>query len=297
MDGFSSHTFKLVSVDNKVHFVKFHFKTEQRIKNLTSEKATELAGKDPDYATRDLFQAIERGEYPAWTVNIQLMTPEQAAKYRWNVLDVTKVWPHKDFPLIPIGRLVLNKNPTNYFAETEQSAFSPSHVVPGIEPSFDKMLQGRLFSYPDTHRHRLGVNYKQIPINQPKQAAVMNQQRDGFMTVNGNGGAAPNYEPNSTGNVKQLGVGLIGITYTPDPVSGTVIKHPVQITDDDFVQAGNLYKLQLSDAKVRLVQNIVNHLKNAKPSIRKRQLAHFRRADSEYGKRIETGLAKHASRI
>jgi catalase len=297
MDGFSSHTFKLVSHESKIHFAKFHIKTDQKIKNLTGEKAKELAGTDPDYATRDLFDAISKGNFPSWTVYIQLMTPDQAPKYRWNILDVTKVWPHKDFPLIPIGKLVLNKNPENYFAETEQAAFSPSHLAPGIEASFDKMLQGRLFSYPDTHRHRLGVNYKQIPINQSRNAPVANHQRDGFMTVNGNGGSLPNYEPSSFDKIKQAGIGLVGITYTPERVTGTVIKHPMQISDDDFVQAGALYNLQPEDAKARLVGNVAGHLANAKPHIRKRQLDNFRRANPEYGKRIEAGMAKSASRI
>lgn len=297
MDGFSSHTFKLVSADNKIHLAKFHIKTDQKIKNLTGERATALAGSDPDYATRDLFNAISKGDHPTWTVNVQLMPSEHAARYRWNVLDVTKIWPHKDYPLIPIGKLTLNKNPDNYFAETEQAAFSPSHLVPGIEASFDKMLQGRLFAYPDTHRHRLGVNYKQIPINQPRHALVANHQRDGFMTVNGNGGSGPNYEPNSFDKIKQVGFNLTGITFTPERVSGTVIKFPMALTDDDFVQAGNLYALQPEDAKTRLVNNVVGHLRNAKPHIRKRQLDNFRRAKAEYGKCIEAAMIKSASRL
>ena len=185
LNGYSSHTFKLVDKNGKYNFCKWHFKTDQGIKNLSAAKATELAGSDPDYATRDLFNAIAKGDHPTWSVYVQIMSPEQAETYRWNILDVTKVWPHADFPLIPVGKLTLNRNPENYFAETEQSAFAPAHVVPGIEPSFDKMLQGRLFSYNDTHYHRLGANYRQIPINQPINAKVSNHQRDGPMTVNG----------------------------------------------------------------------------------------------------------------
>lgn len=291
MDGFSSHTLKLINHENKVTFCKFHFKTDQGIKNLTAQEATRLAGTNPDYATMDLFQAIENKQFPSWTVSVQLMTPNEASKYRWNIFDVTKVWPHKDYPLVPIGKLVLNKNPTNYFAETEQSAFSPSHVVPGIEPSVDKMLQGRLFSYPDTHRHRLGLNYKQIPINRPQNATIHHHQRDGFMVIDGNGGSAPNYEPNS---VEKL---TLTSKYTPETVSGTIAKHPIHVTDDDFVQAGNLYRLQSEEAKARLVENVARHLKNAKPHIQRRQLEHFKRANNEYGRRIEVLLGKGQTKL
>lgn len=179
------------------------------------------------------------------------MTAEQAKSYRWNVLDVTKVWPHKDFPLIPIGKLVLNRNPENYFAETEQSAFSPSHVVPGIEPSFDKMLQGRLFSYPDTHRHRLGPNYTQIPVNRPRNCPMFNQQRDGLMSVDENGGAQPNYEPNSY--IKKVQSSMehaVRLSSNSSKQTGgdlIAARHPVVLTDDDFIQAGNLYLIQPTD--------------------------------------------------
>ena len=182
MDGFSSHTLKIVDAHGNFKYVKWHFKTNQSIKNLTAQQATEIAGKDSDYATRDLFNAIAKGDYPSWEVCLQIMEPADAAKYRWNIFDVTKVWPHKDYPLIKIGKMVLNRNPENYFAETEQAAFSPSHTVPGIDITHDRMLQGRLFSYPDTHRHRLGVNYHQIPINAPLYSKVNNYQRDGLMS-------------------------------------------------------------------------------------------------------------------
>jgi len=172
MNGFSSHTLKFVNTEGTPYWVKLHFKTETGIKNFTAEEATKLAGEDPDWATRDLFNHIAKGGEAAWRVCMQVMPFEQAATYKWNPFDVTKVWPQKDFPLIQFGRMVLNRNPDNYFAETEQSAFSPSHMVPGVEPSPDKMLQGRLFSYPDTHRHRLGPNYDQIPINCPYAARV-----------------------------------------------------------------------------------------------------------------------------
>lgn len=160
MNGYSSHTYRWVNAQGKVHFVKYHFKTDQGIKNFTGKQAEDLTATSKDYATVDLFDNIAKGNFPSWTWYVQLMPEEQAETYRFDVFDVTKVWPHSDYPLIPVGKLVLNKNPENYHAETEQSAFAPTHLVPGIEPSNDKMLQGRLFSYPDTHRHRLGANYE-----------------------------------------------------------------------------------------------------------------------------------------
>lgn len=151
----------------EVFYCKFHFKTDQGVRNFTGKEAQEMVARDPDWATRDLFDSIQKGDFPSWTMYLQIMTLEEAKTYRWNVFDVTKVWPHKDYPLIPVGKLILNRNPENYFADTEQSAFSPVHLVPGIEASEDKMLQGRLFSYTDTHRHRLGGNSHQIPVNYP----------------------------------------------------------------------------------------------------------------------------------
>jgi catalase len=287
MNGYSSHTLKLVDASGNFKYVKWHFKTDQGIKTLTGPQAAQLASADPDYATRDLFNRIARGAFPSWTVYIQVMDPKDALHYRWNPFDVTKVWPHKDYPLHPVGRMTLNRNPDNYFAEVEQSAFSPGHFVPGIEPSEDRMLQGRLFSYPDTHRHRLGTNYAQIPINTPYATRVANHQRDGAMAVNGNGGALPNYEPNSFAGPKQTN----RPTYVADRVSGYIGRHTYTLVDDDFVQAGNLWRLQSPDSKTRLVDNIVGHLKNAKKEIQDRQVKWFKKADPEYGRRVETGLA------
>uniref|UniRef100_A0A1I7XTN2 Catalase n=1 Tax=Heterorhabditis bacteriophora TaxID=37862 RepID=A0A1I7XTN2_HETBA len=171
MNGYGSHTFKLVNKDGKAVYCKFHFKTAQKIKNLPASEAGRLSGEDPDYSIRDLFNSIEKGDFPQWNFYIQVvMTFEQAEKWKFNPFDLTKVWPHSEYPLIPVGKMVLNRNPKNYFAEVEQSAFSPAHVVPGIEFSPDKMLQGRLFAYPDTHFHRLGTNYIHLPINCPFRA-------------------------------------------------------------------------------------------------------------------------------
>ncbi|KAI6174495.1 Catalase [Aphelenchoides bicaudatus] len=185
MDGFGSHTFKLVNKEGKPIYCKFHAKSAQGIRTLTGKEAEKLAGFDPDYSTRDLFNAIESGDYPQWNFYIQVMTFEEAERQQLNPFDVTKVWPHGDFPLIPVGKFVLNKNPTNYFAEVEQIAFSPANAL-NFHP--DKMLQGRIFSYQDTHVHRLGANYQQLPINCPYRSRVANTQRDGFMTINSQGG-------------------------------------------------------------------------------------------------------------
>jgi catalase len=195
--SYGSHTFKLTNDKGEAYYCKFHFKSSQGIKNLPVDKADALSGSDPDYSIRDLFNAVAKGEFPSWDLKIQIMTFEEAEKYKYNPFDVTKVWSQKEFPLIPVGRMTLDRNPNNYFAEVEQIAFAPSHLVPGIEASPDKMLQGRLFSYADTHRHRLGPNYLQLPVNCPYRVPVKNYQRDGPMTFNDNQGGAPNYYPNS----------------------------------------------------------------------------------------------------
>lgn len=187
MNGYSSHTFRWINKEGEAFWVKLHFKTLSGIKNLTAKQANDLLP-DSDYATRDLVNHIDAGKTAEWQLSVQVIPEKDGFNYKWNIFDVTKIVPHADYPLIPIGKLVLNRNVDNYFAETEQSAFSPGHLVPGMEPSLDKMLQGRLFSYPDTHRHRLGTNYEQIPINCPYRAKVNNSQRDGPMRVNNNGG-------------------------------------------------------------------------------------------------------------
>lgn len=183
MNGYGSHTFKLVNEQGNPVYCKFHLKTDQGIKCLPAEKAHKLSADDPDYSIHDLFNAIAEQRYPSWSVYIQVMTFAQAERFRWNPFDLTKVWPHGEFPLIPVGRVVLDRNPANYFAEVEQLAFSPANLVPGIEPSPDKMLQARLFAYNDTHRHRLGANYAQIPVNCPLRTIKMrNYSRDGPMS-------------------------------------------------------------------------------------------------------------------
>jgi catalase len=286
MNGYSSHTYKWYNAKGEYFWVQYHFKTEQGIQNLTLAEATKMKGEDPDHATRDLFQAIERKEFPSWRLEMQIMTPEQAKEYRFDPFDITKVWFHADVPPITIGRMVLDRNPQNYFAEVEQAAFSPANFVPGIAASPDKMLQGRLFSYHDTHIHRLGPNYHLLPINRPK-AAVNYYQRDGFMNFSDNGGGSPNYYPNSFGGPE------------PDPdageppfeVSGEAGRHPYTHPNDDFFQAGELYRRVMTDEdRNHLIGNITAHLGNAQKRIQLRQAAVFYKADPEYGSRVAEGL-------
>ncbi len=218
---------------------------------------------------------------------MQIMTPEQAKDYRFDIFDITKVWPHSDFPPIEVGRLVLNRNPKNYFAEVEQAAFCPGNLVPGIAASPDKMLQARLFSYHDTHLHRLGPNYHLLPVNTPKAAPEKNYQRDGFMRFDDNGGGAPNYWPNSFGGPEPDSNSL----EPPFEVSGQAARHAYTHPNDDFVQPGNLYRDVMTDeARDHLVGNIVSHLSGAQKRIQMRQTALFYKADQDYGRRVAEGL-------
>ncbi|MFC1787323.1 catalase [Halobacteriota archaeon] len=287
MNGYSSHTFKWYNEKGEYYWVKYHFKTDQRIKNLTRQEAKIMRGKDPDHATRDLHNAIKRGDYPSWTLQMQIMTPEQAKDYRFDIFDITKVWPHADFPPIEVGKLVLNRNPENYFAEVEQAAFCPGNLVPGIAASPDKMLQGRLFSYHDTHLHRLGPNYHLISVNAPKNASEMNYQRDGFMRTDSGGGASPNYWPNSFNGPEPD----ISAKEPPFEIHGEADRYPYSHPNDDFVQAGNLYRDVMTDQdRENLIGNIVDHLGGAQKRIQLRQTAIFFKADPEYGRRVAEGL-------
>ncbi len=287
MNGYSSHTFKWYNEKGEYFWIQYHLKTDQGIKNLTRQEATRLSGEEPNHATKDLYDAIERGDYPSWTMKVQIMTPEQAKDYRFDIFDITKVWPHGDFPLIEVGKLVLNRNPENYFAEVEQAAFSPGNVVPGITVSPDKMLQGRIFSYHDTHIHRLGPNYHLIPVNSPKGASENSYQRDASMRIDNNGGGGPNYWPNSLGGPAPDPKAL----EPPFDVSGEAARHAFSHPNDDFVQAGNLYREVMTDQdREHLIGNIVSHLCGAQKRIQLRQTAVFYKADKDYGKRVAKGL-------
>ncbi len=294
MNGFSSHAYMWYNKKGEYWWVKLHFKTEQGIKNFTGPEAERMRGVDPDCVTRDLFDAIGRGEFPSWRLEVQIMTPEQARNYRFDPFDVTKVWPHADFPLQNVGRLVLNRNPENYFAEVEQAAFSPGNFVPGIGPSPDKMLQGRLFSYHDTHRHRLGPNFHLLPINAPKAARMNSYQRDGAMRFDDNGGGGPNYWPNSFGGPYPQPE----MAAPPLDVSGMAARHAYELGDVDFVQAGALYrKVMTGEDRAHLVGNIVGHLKNAQKRIQLRQTALFYKAEAEYGEGVAKGLGLNVDEV
>ncbi len=286
MNGYGSHTFVWENAQGESFYVKYHFKTDQGIQNFDREAAMHMAGVDPDHATRDLFATIADGNFPSWTLYVQIMPVAEAESYRFDVLDVTKVISQKDYPLIEVGKMVLNKNPENYFAEVEQAAFSPGNIVPGIAPSADKMLQGRLFAYADAHRYRVGTNYAHLPVNAAQKAEVANQQRDGYMSFTDNGGSAPNYEPNSFDNI----VERPETREHPYEVSGIVARSEYTHINDDFVQAGDLYRLLSEEEKARLVDNIVTHLGNAKREIQIRQTGHFYKADPDYGRRVAQGL-------
>eukprot|EP00455_Lapot_gusevi_P016474 TRINITY_DN184_c0_g1_i4.p2 TRINITY_DN184_c0_g1~~TRINITY_DN184_c0_g1_i4.p2 ORF type:complete len:279 (-),score=122.93 TRINITY_DN184_c0_g1_i4:156-962(-) len=266
------------------------------VQNMTAEEAGKMCSEDPDHATRDLFNHIASGNAATWTAYAQIMPEADALKYKWNVFDVTKIWPHADYPLIRFGKLVLNRNPSNYFAEVEQSAFSPSHLVPGIEPSMDRMLQGRLFSYPDTHRHRLGANYLQIPINCPYASPVRNGQRDGPACVNGNQGAAPNYEPNSVmGAPKTNKVYAIKKFKVED---AWIARFPQEHPNSDFEQPNALWSRVFDDTeRARFVSNVVGHLKNAKKQLQERQVGIFMKVNPELGNRILDGLRRAGSAL
>jgi catalase len=292
MHGFGSHTFSMINKKNQRVWVKFHFVSQQGSKTLTGPQAEEIKGKDPDYSQRDLVEAISKKDFPKWTLKIQVMTEEQSKKFRWNPFDVTKVWLHKEYPLIEAGVMELNEIPENYFADVEQAAFAPSHTIDGISLSPDKMLQGRLLAYPDAHRYRLGANYEQLPVNRPI-VPVHHHQRDGFMNVDGNSGSAPNYYPNSFD-------GIVADSSYKEPA----MKLDSNIADtysrnendyDYYTQPGLLFrKVMNTREKQNTISNFVGALKGVTGPKRKeiilRQLNHFYKADKELALSIAKGL-------
>jgi len=292
MDGFSSHTFSLVNSKNELFYVKYHFKTKQGIKNFDRDSAEVMKGKDRDYAQRGLFDAIAKGDFPKWKVSIQVMPEKEAETYHINPFDLTKVWPHGDYPLIEIGELVLDRNPENYFAEVEQAAFEPKNIVRGMGYSPDKMLQARLISYPDAHRYRLGVNYDALPVNKP-QCPMHNYNRDGAMRFDGNFGSEPNYEPNSFEGPKEDPA----YRERPRPITGSVDRHNHRLDSDYYTQPGNLFRLMTKDAQERLIGNIVGSLSNAPREIQERQIRHFYKADPNYGGGVASGLGLKAEEV
>jgi catalase len=289
MNGYGSHTYSMINAEGERFWVKFHFKTQQGIECLDDHQASELIAKDRESHQRDLFENIEQGNFPKWTLKIQVMTQKQADEFRWNPFDLTKVWPHADFPLIEVGELELNRNPENYHNEVEQSAFNPNTFVPGIGPSPDKMLQARLVSYQDTHLYRIGVNYRDLKVNRP-HVPVNNYMRDGqFGGTRGDEGTGhPNYYPNSVEGAPR-----------PDPSYAepdwhlgevTVARYNSREDHDDYTQAGDLYRLMSEDEKERLVKTIAGALGGASREIINRQLPHFDKADEDYGNRVREAL-------
>jgi catalase len=288
MNGYGSHTFMWINAAGERFWVKYHFKTEQGVENFTDSEAKAMVSEDPDHHIRDLHDALAPGGEAVWRLEMQIMPLEDAAGYRFNPFDLTKVWPHGDYPPITIGRMVLNRNPENYFAEVEQAAFEPANMVPGIGPSPDKMLLGRLFSYPDTHRHRIGVNYLQLPINRP-QVAVHSYNKDGAMRYH-HAGNQPVYAPNSFSGP------AADPARFPDPswnVSGEIVRtaYTLHSEDDDYGQPGALVRNVLSDTdRAHLAHNITEHLRPVEPTIQARSLEHWRKVDPELGNRIAEGL-------
>jgi catalase len=286
INGYGSHTYSLINGKNERFWVKFHFKTMQGIQCLTDGEAAKIVGDDRESHQRDLFQAIERGDFPKWRFCVQIMPEKEAEKTPYNLFDLTKVWPHKDYPLIEVGIMELNRNPENYFAEVEQAAFEPSNIVPGIGFSPDKMLQFRIFAYADAHRYRLGgANYADLPVNKAR-CPVHTYHRDGSMRFDGNYGGAVNYEPNSFDGPMEDS----GLKEPPLRISGDADRYDHRVGNDDYTQAGNLFRLMKPDEKRRLIENIVNAMKPVPRYIQERQIQHFLKADPEYGMGVAKGL-------
>jgi catalase len=294
MHFYGEHTFSFYNAENKRVWCKFHFHTKQGIKTLTNEEAIQVCGKDRESNGRDLFEAIERGDFPRWTMYVQIMTEEQAKNHYENPFDITKIWRHGEFPLIEVGTLELNRNPENYFAEVEQSAFTPAHVVPGIGFSPDRFLQGRLFAYGDAQRYRLGVNHNLIPVNRARNE-VNEYHRDGMMRTDGNYGATVAYTPNSEGvwaaqpEVMEPPLDFTGAMYRYDPKDDP--------TDDNFRAGGNLYRLMTEDKKQLLISNTAADIAPATQNIKYRHAVHCYLADKDYGERMTKALGLDIERV
>ncbi|SFN84151.1 catalase [Chryseobacterium oleae] len=285
MDGFGSHTYSFINHENKRFWVKFHFKTQQGIENLTNAEAKQIIAEDRESHQKDLYENIENGNFPTWKMYIQIMEEADADTYHINPFDLTKVWPHGDYPMIPVGEFTLNRNPSNYFAEVEQAAFNPATIVPGIGFSPDKMLQGRLFSYGDTQRYRLGVNHHQIPVNAPK-CPYMAYHRDGAMRTDGNYGSKIAYEPNSFSQWQEQPA-------YEEPLlalSGYAGHWDHREDDDYFSQPGNLFRLMSDEQKELLFNNTADAAGGAQQFIQIRHIRNCYKADPNYGKGVAKAL-------
>ncbi|HZU86302.1 MAG TPA: catalase [Anaerolineaceae bacterium] len=293
MHGFGSHTFSLINAQGERNWVKFHWVCQQGIKNLTDAEAEELVGKDRESHQRDLFDSIAKGDFPRWKLFIQIMTEKQAAKSPYNPFDLTKVWFHKDYPLIEVGEMELNRNPENYFAEVEQAAFNPANIVPGIGFSPDKMLQGRLFSYGDAQRYRLGVNHTLIPVNAPR-IPTNSYHRDGQMRVDGNHGGTLGYEPNSYGEWEQQPE----FAEPPLALEGAADHWNYREDDDDYYsQPGKLFRLMKPAQQKVLFENTARAMGDAPREIKIRHISNCLKADPTYGKGVADALGIPLSEV
>lgn len=282
-NGYGSHTYSFINASNERFWVKFHFKTRQGIKTMTNAEGNAIIAKDRESSQRDLFEAIERGDFPQWDFKVQIMPEKDAETYHVNPFDLTKVWPHADYPLIDVGVLELNRNPENYFQEIEQAAFSPSNIVPGISWSPDKMLQARVFSYADAHRYRVGTWYEALPVNRPK-SAVNTYHMDGSMNFMPPSSSPAYYEPNTMGGPKEDS----RFAEPPLKISGDADRYNHREGNDDYTQPGNLFRLMSADQQQQLFNNIAEAMDGVPEEIIRRQLAHFHQADPAYG----AGVAK-----
>ena len=290
VNGYGSHTYSLLNAANERFWVKFHFKTQQGIQTLTNREGEALIAKDRESAQRDLYEAIDKGDFPKWNVKIQVMPETDAETYHVNPFDITKVWPHKDYPLIDVGVLELNRNPENYFAEIEQSAFSPSNIVPGISFSPDKMLQARIFSYADAHRYRVGTWYEKLPVNAPK-SPVATYHLDGPMHFEQPKSSEAYYEPNSFNGPKQNPI----LAEPPLKISGDADRYNHRDGNDDYTQPGNLFRLMNADQKKQLFQNIAEAMHGVPANIVERQLGHFAKADPAYAEGVRQAIQRHSA--
>lgn len=287
MHGFGSHTFSLLNAANERYWVKFHFTCQQGIKNLTDGEAAALIAGDRESAQRDLFDSIARGDFPRWQLQVQVMPEQDAAGYHINPFDLTKVWPHKDYPLIPVGIMELNRNPANYFADVEQAAFSPANVVPGIGFSPDRMLQSRLFAYGDAQRYRLGVNHHQVPVNAPR-CPFHSYHRDGALRSDGNYGMAIGYEPNSRGEWREQP------EYAEPPLAlqGAAAHWDHRDDADYYSQPGALFRLMSPAQRQVLFENTARSLNGVSAPVQQRHIEHCHRADPAYGAGVAAALAQ-----
>jgi catalase len=292
MHGFGSHTFSLINANNERRWVKFHLHTQQGIKNLTDHEAEAIISKDRESHQRDLYESIERGEYPRWTMFIQIMSEKDAAKASFNPFDLTRVWPHGDYPLIEVGVMELNRNPANYFADVEQAAFNPANVVPGIGFSPDKMLQGRLFTYGDAQRYRLGVNHHLIPVNAPR-CPFHSYHRDGAMRVDGNHGGTLGYEPNSYGEWQEQP----DFAEPPLSVEGAAGHWNHREDDDYYSQPRALFNLMNPEQKKALFENTARAMGDAPREVKLRHIGNCMRADKAYGQGVAAALGIPISEV